>query len=143
MVLTYCDSSGRVNKFSTAHAKKRKGERRPNQTGAIASFIEGLYAPVVSSFSQRQGYGRRPPEIKFREELPEHLRIPIYDILKRNLNPAFLLERAETLFNPYGIDTLPAHNGSMLVTKEEDDPKTISIQAGSSRVRVVPGLRPC
>jgi hypothetical protein len=93
----------------------------------VASSVEGMYAPVMSSFSQRQGY-IRPKEIQFREELPEHLRVPIYDILRQNLDSSFLLERAEKLFNPYGIGSLPAHIGWKLVAKEEDDPNTIAFK---------------
>jgi hypothetical protein len=81
----------------------------------------------MSSFSQRQGYVR-PKEVQFTEELPEHLRIPIYDILRQNLNAKFLLERAEKLFNPYGIGSLPARTGSILVAKQEDDPDTIGFK---------------
>lgn len=81
----------------------------------------------MSSFSHRQGYVR-PKEIQFTEELPERLRIPIYDILRNNLNSKFLRERAEKLFNPYGIDSLPAHSGSILVAKEEDNPDTIGFK---------------
>jgi len=81
----------------------------------------------MSSFSQRQGYVR-PKEIQFTEELPERLRMPIYDILRNNLNASFLLERAEKLFNPYGIGSLPTHSGSILVAKEEDDPETIAFK---------------
>jgi AbiJ N-terminal domain 4 len=93
----------------------------------VASFVEGLYAPIMSSFSRRQGYVR-PKEIRFTEELPEHLRIPIYDILTHNLNTTFLLERAEKLFNPYGIGSVPTHTGAVPVAKEEDDADTIAFK---------------
>jgi hypothetical protein len=82
---------------------------------------------VMSSFSQRQGYAR-PKEIQFKEDLPEHLRIPIYDILRHYLPPKFLLERAEKIFNPYGLGELPAHDGVMAVKKEEDDSDSIAFK---------------
>jgi hypothetical protein len=94
----------------------------------------------MSSFSQRQGYVR-PKEIQFTEELPERPRIPIYEILRDNLNPTSLLERTEKLFNPYGIDSLPTHTGSILVAKEEDDPGHYSFQTSIPGMRVVSGLR--
>src|ERR1700744_5828900 len=81
----------------------------------------------MPSFSQRQGFVR-PKEIQFREDLPEHLRIPIYEILRRNVPVSFLLERAEKLFNPYGIDTLPVYTGSIAVEKKEDDRNTIAFK---------------
>jgi hypothetical protein len=81
----------------------------------------------MPSFSQRLGLVR-PKEIQFREDLPEHLRIPIYEILRRNVPASFLLERAEELFNPYGIDTLPVHTGPIAVAKEEDNRNTIAFK---------------
>ena len=81
----------------------------------------------MSSFSERQGYDL-PKAIRFRDELPEELRIPIYDILRRNLSPAFLLELAESILNPYGIDQLPRYTGALSVSKEEDIPQLIAFK---------------
>jgi hypothetical protein len=81
----------------------------------------------MPSFSQRQGY-IHPKEIKFREDLPEQLRAPVYRMLIDALNGSFLLERAQKVLSPYGIDPLPRYMGSMAVTKEEDDPATIEFK---------------
>jgi hypothetical protein len=81
----------------------------------------------MPSFSQRQGYAH-PKDIEFREDLPEHLRIPLYRMLIEVLNGSFLLERAKKLLNPYGLDALPRYAGSFDITKEEDDPATIEFK---------------
>jgi AbiJ N-terminal domain 4 len=76
-------------------------------------------------FSERQGYVR-PREIVFRDDLPEKLRQPIINILRRSISADFLWERIERLFNPYGIDDWPKPAAPIPVAKEEDDPKFIA-----------------
>jgi AbiJ N-terminal domain 4 len=71
-----------------------------------------------ASFSTRQGFVR-PKEIVFRDELPDELRQPIIDILWHSNSTAFLRERIERLFNPYGIDELPKRMSPMFVSTEE------------------------
>ena len=78
-----------------------------------------------ASFSQRQGYVR-PKEIVYRDELPEKLRQPIIDILRRSFNWNFLWERIEALFNPYGIDEWPSTGQPKTISKEEDNPNFIA-----------------
>jgi len=81
----------------------------------------------MPSFSQRQGYAH-PRAIRFRDDLPEHLRIPLYRMLINVVNGHFLLERAQKILNPYGLDALPRYAGSFAITKEEDDPATIEFK---------------
>lgn len=71
-----------------------------------------------ASFSKRQGYVR-PKGIVFRDELPDKLRQPIIDILRLSGSTAFLQERIERLFNPFGIDELPKCMTAISVSKEE------------------------
>src|ERR1035437_7858834 len=79
----------------------------------------------MPSFSERQGYFQ-PKEISFRDELPVELRIPIFDILRRAVRSAFLWERIEKLFSPYGTDDLPQSSGPIAISREEDTPDLIS-----------------
>jgi len=83
----------------------------------------------MPSFSERQGY-IPPKEISFRDELPVKLRMPIFDILRRSVRSAFLWERIEKLFSPYGTDDLPQSSGSIAISREEDSPELI----GAKRV---------
>ena len=81
-----------------------------------------------ASFSTRQGFVR-PKEIVFRDELPDELRQPIIDILRHSNSTAFLRERIERLFNPYGIDELPKRMSPIFVsTEEHKDPNFIEIK---------------
>jgi AbiJ N-terminal domain 4 len=81
-----------------------------------------------ASFSKRQGYVR-PKEIVFRDELPDELRQPIIDILWHSSSTAFLRERIDRLFNPYGIDELPKNmSGIFVSTEEHKDPDFIDIK---------------
>jgi AbiJ N-terminal domain 4 len=73
-----------------------------------------------ASFSERQGFVR-PREIVFRDDLPEKLRQPIIDIIRRYSSPAFLWERIERLFNRYGIDDWPPAPQPITISKEEDN----------------------
>jgi hypothetical protein len=83
----------------------------------------------MPSFSERQGFSQ-PKEIRFRDELPVELRTPIFDILRRSVRPAFLWERIEILFNPYGTDDWPQSSGPFAISREEDTPELI----GAKRV---------
>jgi len=85
----------------------------------------------MPSFSERQGYSQ-PKEIRFRDELPVALRIPIFDILRRSVPSAFLWERIEKLFNPYGTDDWPQSSGPIAISRVEDTPELI----GAKRVLV-------
>jgi hypothetical protein len=93
----------------------------------LSALLEAMYALAMPSFSQRHGFAQSK-EIKFREELPEQIRIPIYDILRRTAHPSFLLERMKELFDPYGVDPMPSYVGDISVSKEEDDPSVISFK---------------
>jgi hypothetical protein len=79
----------------------------------------------MPSFSERNDFSR-PREILFREDLPNELRVVISDILMRSMNPKFLLDRIERLFNPYGIDPLPSAPISVAISKTEDSPEGIA-----------------
>lgn len=81
----------------------------------------------MGSFSQRQGY-TRPKEIIYRGEIPEQLRVPIYEILRRYLPSAFLMERVEAIFNPYGIAPLQRYDRPVPVAKDEDNANTVAFK---------------
>ena len=81
----------------------------------------------MERFSQREGYAI-PPDIKYRAELPTRLREPIVEILRQFVGSRFLLDRVERLIDPYGIDTMPGHIGSIPVSKSEDDPTSIAVK---------------
>jgi hypothetical protein len=76
------------------------------------------------TFSERHGL-IATPEAKYHESLPPELRQPIFDILRRYSNPAFLWERLEWLFNPYGISEYPS-GPPIVITKEEDRPAIVA-----------------
>jgi len=76
------------------------------------------------TFSERQGLVATP-EIKFHDSLPPELRQPIFDILRRYTNCAFLWERIEWVFNRYGISKYPS-GPPIVVTKEEDHPDIVA-----------------
>lgn len=57
----------------------------------------------MPSFSERHGYSQ-PKGITFRDELPAKLRIPIFEILKREVPSDFLWKRIKELLNPYETD---------------------------------------
>jgi hypothetical protein len=73
---------------------------------------------IESSFSERQGLVATP-KIKFQDSLPPKLRQPIFEMLRRCTNPAFLWERVESVFNPYGIAEYPS-GPPIAIAKEED-----------------------
>jgi hypothetical protein len=79
----------------------------------------------MKKFSQREGYARSP-DIKFRNELPAHLREPIVELLREAIGGRYLLERVVKLLNPYGIDELPTSTEATLVPRDGDDPDTIT-----------------
>lgn len=79
-------------------------------------------------FSQRQGYAQPPKDIAYRGEIPEQLRIPIYDILRRYVPSAFLMERVEAIFNPYGIAPLEKYEHAVPIAKYEDNANTIAFK---------------
>src|ERR1700687_1093359 len=74
----------------------------------------------MPSFSERHCYSQ-PKEIGFRDELPVKLRIPIFEILRSFVRSAFLWDRIEKLFNPYGTDDWPETTEAILDSREEDD----------------------
>jgi hypothetical protein len=74
----------------------------------------------MRSFSEREGYNQ-PKEITFRDELPVKLRLPIFAILGRSVPSAFLWERIEKLFNPYGTDDWAEITEAVPVSQGEDD----------------------
>ena len=60
----------------------------------LSALLEAMYALAMPSFSQRHGFAQSK-EIKFREELPEQIRIPIYDILKKDRASEFFARTDE------------------------------------------------
>jgi hypothetical protein len=78
------------------------------------------------SFSERQGLVR-PPDIEFTSDLPKRLREPIISLLNDHIPSAFLWERIEFLFNPYGIAAWPPSDGESISTaKDEDNPDFVA-----------------
>jgi hypothetical protein len=53
----------------------------------------------MPSFSERHGYSQ-PKGITYRDELPVGLRIPIFEILEREVPSDFLWKRIKKLLNP-------------------------------------------
>jgi hypothetical protein len=78
-------------------------------------------------FSQRQGYVR-PRRIEFRDTLPAHLRVPLFNILKDSLNPRFLMERISAILDPYGITPLPRSKEPLRISKDEDTPDQVALK---------------
>ena len=74
----------------------------------------------MPTFSERHGFGRSK-EIKYREDVPEHVRWPIYRILTDAVSTKVLLERAHKLFNPYGLGSVPSYGGPVTVARTEDN----------------------
>ncbi len=74
----------------------------------------------MPTFSDRHGYSR-PTEIKYREDVPEHVRWPIHKILIDAVGAKVLLERANNLFNPYGLGSVPSYGGPVVVARAEDN----------------------
>jgi hypothetical protein len=70
-------------------------------------------------FSHREGYSE-PIKIKYRDEIPVELRLPIAEILERDNNTRFLNERADAVLNPYGIDAVPVLRGRMPAPRDKD-----------------------
>jgi hypothetical protein len=80
-----------------------------------------------TSFSERSGYVR-PKEIVFRDELPDDVRQPIIDILRRSASTAILREAVDRVFNPYGNDKLPDRNPLSVSAEENKDPYFLEIK---------------
>lgn len=78
------------------------------------------------SFSDRHGYLRR--DIVFRDDLSDELRQPVIDILRCSTPTAFLSDRIERLFNPYGLDPLPERLGPIPVSEEENRTDFIAVK---------------
>lgn len=79
----------------------------------------------MSSFSERHNF-TTPRTILYRESLPIDLRIVIFDIFMRHMNPKFIWSSIEGCFNPYGIDKLPLYKDPISISKEEDSQEAIS-----------------
>src|SRR5579862_4221504 len=73
----------------------------------------------MSTFSERHGFVR-PKDIKYREDVPEHLRRPICDILVEAVRAKVLVDAAHRLFDPYGLGSLPGY-GFPVIGGTEDD----------------------
>lgn len=80
-----------------------------------------------TSFSKRYGY-LALSEIVFRDDLSDEIRQPIIDILRRFAPTAFLRERIERLFNPYGLDPLPQRSAPIPLSQEENQPDFIEVK---------------
>jgi AbiJ N-terminal domain 4 len=81
----------------------------------------------MALFSQRQGYVR-PKEIVYRDELPRRTPAAHHRYPAALIQRAFLWERIEALFNPYGIDDWPPPGEPITILKEEDHPTFVAAQ---------------
>jgi len=81
----------------------------------------------MARFSERQGIPRSV-EIKYRNDLPEHLRLPIYEILRETSGGPYLLGRARHLFDRFGVTPLPLYAGAIAAAKDEDNADTITFK---------------
>jgi hypothetical protein len=81
----------------------------------------------MARFSERHGISRSV-EIKYREDLPEQIRLPIYEILRETSGASYLLGRARYLFDRFGVTPLPLYTGTIAAAKDEDDVDTITFK---------------
>ncbi len=77
----------------------------------------------MERFSVREGL-IVPSPIKYRAELPGEIRLAIYGILRDAVGTRNLMERAEHLFNRFGLTPLPLQSGPLDFGKEDDSPES-------------------